>query len=196
MQGLVVVFVVFAVLVLLPLLYLVLTYNTLVSLRNHIRDAWGNVDTELKRRYDLIPNLVATVKGYAAHEREVLDRVTQLRAQCMASQGRPSEQAVDENQLVAALQRLLVVVENYPQLKADQNFLQLQRELVNTEDRIQAARRFFNGNVRDYRNKCQMFPSSLIANIFGFAPEDFFNVDPAVREVPAVGFSTDAKAGS
>jgi LemA protein len=189
MEGLLVVLVVFAAIILLPLLYVVLTYNTLVALRNHIRDAWGNVDTELKRRYDLIPNLVATVKGYAAHEREVLDRVTQLRAQCMASQGRPTEQAVDENRLVAALQRLLAVVENYPQLKADQNFLQLQRELVNTEDRIQAARRFFNGNVRDYRNKCQMFPSSLIASILGFQPEDFFNVAPAVREVPSANFA-------
>ncbi|OHB65309.1 MAG: hypothetical protein A2Y76_03510 [Planctomycetes bacterium RBG_13_60_9] len=188
MNGGLIVLIFLAAVVLLPLLYAVLTYNTLVSLRNHIRDAWANVDTELKRRYDLIPNLVATVKGYAAHEREVLDRVTQLRAQCVASRGRPSEQAVDENQLVAALQRLFVVVENYPQLKADQNFLHLQREMVNTEDRIQAARRFFNGNVRDYRNKCQMFPSSLIAGLFGFAPEDFFNVDPAIREAPSANF--------
>jgi LemA protein len=181
--------IVIAVIVLLPLLYVVLTYNTLVALRNHIRDAWGDVDTELKRRYDLIPNLVATVKGYAAHEKEVLDRVTQLRVQCIASQGRPSEQAVDENQLVAALQNLMAVVENYPQLKADQNFLQLQHELVNTEDRIQAARRFFNGNVRDYRNKCETFPSSLIAGAFGFAPEDYFNVPPSIREVPDAKFA-------
>jgi LemA protein len=163
--------VVLGVIVLVPLIYVVVTYNTLVALRNHIRDAWGNVDTELKRRYDLIPNLVATVKGYAAHEKEVFERVTQLRAQCMASQGRPQEQAVDENQLVAALQRMLAVVENYPQLKADQNFLHLQRELVNTEDRIQAARRFYNGNVRDYRNKCETFPSSLVAGVFGFEPK-------------------------
>jgi LemA protein len=175
--------------VLVPLIYVVATYNTLVALRNHIRDAWGNVDTELKRRYDLIPNLVATVKGYAAHEREILERVTQLRAQCLASQGRPEEQAVDENQLVAALQRLLAVVENYPQLKADQNFLQLQRELVNTEDRIQAARRFYNGNVRDYRNKCETFPSSLVAGTFGFEPQDYFQVPPSVREVPNAEFS-------
>ena len=176
--------VVLGALLLLPLLYIVVTYNTLVALRNYIRDAWSNVDTELKRRYDLIPNLVATVKGYAAHEREVLEQVTQLRVQCMASQGRPEEQAVDENQLVAALQRLLAVVENYPQLKADQHFLQLQRELVNTEDRIQAARRFYNGNVRDYRNKCQTFPSSLVAGAFGFEPQDYFQVPPSVREVP------------
>jgi LemA protein len=174
--------------VLLPAIYVVATYNTLVALRNHIRDAWANVDTELKRRYDLIPNLVATVKGYAAHEKEVFDRVTQLRTQCMASQGRPEQQAVDENQLVAALQQMLAVVENYPQLKADQHFLKLQQELTNTEDRIQAARRFFNGNVRDYRNKCQMFPSSVIAGMFGFESQDYFNVSPSVREVPDAQF--------
>ncbi|MBN1360783.1 MAG: LemA family protein [Sedimentisphaerales bacterium] len=181
--------IVLAVFVLLPILYVVLTYNTLVALRNHIKDAWANIDTELKRRYDLIPNLVATVKGYAAHEKEVFERITQLRAQCMASQGSPTQQAADENQLVAALQRLMAVVENYPQLKADRNFLQLQQELVNTEDRIQAARRFFNGNVRDYRNKCQTFPSSVIASMFGFESQDFFDVEPSVREVPSAKFA-------
>ena len=174
--------------VLLPIVYVVLTYNTLVALRNHIRDAWSNIDTELKRRYDLIPNLVATVKGYAAHEKEVFERVTELRARCMASRGTPQEQAVDEGQLVEALKRLLVVVENYPKLKADQNFLELQRELVNTEDRIQAARRFFNGNVRDYRNKCESFPSSVIASMFGFELQDYFQVSPSVREVQDVDF--------
>ena len=189
MSNGVVVLIVLGVILLLPLIYVIAAYNTLVALRNHIRDAWGNVDTELKRRYDLIPNLVATVKGYAAHEREVLERVTQLRTQCIASQGRPGEQAVDESQLVAALQRLLAVVENYPQLKADQNFLQLQRELVNTEDRIQAARRFYNGNVRDYRNKCETFPSSLVAGAFGFEPQDYFQVAPSVREVPNAEFA-------
>lgn len=183
-------FVLLAAVVLLPILYVVLTYNTLVALRNHIRDAWANIDTELKRRYELIPNLVATVKGYAAHEKEIFERVTQLRAQCMASQGRPNQQAVDENQLVAALQKLMLVVENYPQLKADRNFLELQKELVNTEDRIQAARRFFNGNVRDYRNKCETFPSNLVAGTFGFQPEDYFNVDSAVREVPSAEFNS------
>ncbi|MHC4475188.1 MAG: LemA family protein [Planctomycetota bacterium] len=174
--------------VLLPVIYVVLTYNTLVALRNHIRDAWGNIDTELKRRYDLIPNLVATVKGYAAHEKDVLERVTALRAQCVASRGAVHEQAADENALVAALQRLLVVVENYPRLKADQHFLKLQCELVRTEDRIQAARRFFNGNVRDYRNKCETFPSSVIAGMFGFESQDYFSVGPSVREVPDMDF--------
>jgi LemA protein len=180
--------IVIAVVIFLPIIYVVLTYNTLVALRNHIRDAWGNIDTELKRRYDLIPNLVATVKGYAAHEKEIFDRVTELRAQCMASRGSVQQQAVNEVQLVGALQQLLGVVENYPRLKADQNFLKLQKELVNTEDRIQAARRFFNGNVRDYRNKCEIFPSNIIAGAFGFQPEDYFRVSPSVREVPDVDF--------
>ena len=181
-------FVFVAVIFLLPIIYVVLTYNTLVALRNYIRDAWSNIDTELKRRYDLIPNLVATVKGYAAHEKEIFERVTELRVQCMASRGAPHQQAADENQLVAALQKLLAVVENYPQLKADQHFLELQQELVNTEDRIQAARRFFNGNVRDYRNKCQTFPSSIIAKMFGFESQDYFNVHPSVREVQYIDF--------
>jgi LemA protein len=172
----------------LPIVYVILTYNTLVALRNHIRDAWGNIDTELKRRYDLIPNLVATVKGYAAHEREIFDRVTELRAQCMASRGPVQQQAVNEVQLVGALQQLLGVVENYPQLKADQHFLKLQKELVITEDRIQAARRFYNGNIRDYRNKCETFPSSIIAGAFNFQPEDYFRVSPSVREVPDADF--------
>jgi LemA protein len=182
-------FVVIGIFIVLPIVYVVLTYNTLVALRNHISDAWGNIDTELKRRYDLIPNLVATVKGYAAHEREVLERVTQLRAECMANNGTTNEQALTENELVRAIQKLLAVVENYPKLKADKNFLELQRELVNTEDRIQAARRFFNGNVRDYRNKCETFPSSIIAGMFGFEEKDFFNVDPSVREVPKADFN-------
>jgi LemA protein len=176
------------IIVLLPLVYIILTFNSLVALRNHIRDAWSNIDTELKRRYDLIPNLVAAVKGYAAHEKHVFERVTELRATCLAGQRTPGEQAVNENQLVEALKRLFAVVENYPQLKADKNFLQLQKELVNTEDRIQAARRFFNGNVRDYRNKCETFPSNIIAGIFGFEPQDYFNVHPSVREVPDVDF--------
>ena len=178
------------IIILMPFVYSILTYNTLVALRNHISDAWGNIDTELKRRYDLIPNLVATVKGYAAHEKEIFERITQLRSQCMANRGATHEQAVSENELVGALKKLLAVVENYPQLKADQNFLELQRELVNTEDRIQAARRFFNGNVRDYRNKCETFPSSIIAGMFGFEKKDYFNVAPSVREVPEADFSS------
>lgn len=174
------------VIVAIPVLYVIITYNRLVSLKNQIRNAWSNVDTELKRRYDLIPNLVATVQGYAQHEREVLQRVTELRGRCMASNGRPAEQAVDENQLVDALKQMMVVVEAYPTLKADQNFLQLQQELVNTEDRIQAARRFFNGNIRDYLTLSQTFPSVLVAKGFRFEPEEYFTVEPVVRTAPGV----------
>jgi len=172
---------------LLPVIYIAIIYNSLVGLRNCIRESWSNIDTELKRRYDLIPNLVAAVKGYAAHEKDVLDRVTQLRTRCVASNGAPQEQAVDENELVSALKQMMIVIEKYPDLKADQHFLKLQKELINTEDRIQAARRFFNGNVRDYRNKCETFPSALVASTLGFKPEGFFDVPPAVGEVPDIG---------
>ncbi|MEJ0090924.1 MAG: LemA family protein [Limisphaerales bacterium] len=182
--------IVIAGIVLLPGIFVIAQYNALIALKNYIRESWSNVDTELKRRYDLIPNLVAVVKGYAAHERGTLERVTELRNRCVANNGSPAEQAVDEKQLVDSLKQLLVVVENYPQLKADQNFLKLQGELVNTEDRIQAARRFYNGNVRDYRNKCETFPGNLVANLFGFKPEgDFFSVPPSVQEVPNVDFA-------
>jgi LemA protein len=173
---------------LIPVIWVIVQYNALVGLRNYIAESWSNVDTELKRRYDLIPNLVATVKGYAAHEREVLEHVIELRNRCAANHGPVADQARDENQLVAALKQMFVVVENYPQLKADQHFLKLQTELINTENRIQAARRFYNGNVRDYRNKCETFPSNLVAGMFGFQPHEFFSVPPSVAEVPNVEF--------
>jgi len=180
-------FVLLGAMVLFPAVYIILTYNTLVALRNHISDAWADIDTELKRRYDLIPNLVAAAKGYAAHEKELFEKITELRSRCMGNQGAAAAQAEDENRLVDVLKRLLLVVENYPQLKADRHFLALQKELVNTEDRIQAARRFYNGNVRDYRNKCETFPSSLIAAAFRFEAHDFFNVEPSTRQAPEVG---------
>lgn len=173
---------------LLPALWFIVQYNSLVGLRNYIAEAWSNVDAELKRRYDLIPNLVATVKGYAAHERAVLERVVELRNRCFANHGPVADQARDEGQLVDALKQMLVLVENYPSLKADQNFLKLQTELINTENRIQAARRFYNGNVRDYRNKCESFPSNLVANLFNFPPHEFFSVPPSVATVPDVDF--------
>jgi LemA protein len=176
------------VILLLPVIWLVVQYNSLVGLRNYIAESWSNVDTELKRRYDLIPNLVATVKGYAVHEREVLERVVELRNRCFSNHGPVTEQARDEGQLVDALKRMLVLVENYPQLKADQNFLKLQAELINTENRIQAARRFYNGNVRDYRNNCESFPSNLVARMFNFPPHEFFSVPPSVAEVPNLDF--------
>jgi LemA protein len=175
---------------LVPVIWVVVQYNSLVGLRNFIAESWSNVDTELKRRYDLIPNLVATVKGYAAHEREVLERVVELRNRCAANHGPVADQAREEGQLVDALKRMFVLVESYPQLKADQNFLKLQGELINTENRIQAARRFYNGNVRDYRNKCESFPSNLVAGIFHFPPHEFFSVPPSVAEVPNVEFGS------
>lgn len=177
---------IFAVTFLIVIIYIVSIYNALVRLRNHIRDAWANVGTELTRRYELIPNLVAAVKGYTAHERETLERVIKLRNECIADTGSVSHQEGTEKLLVGAVQKLLALVENYPDLKADKNFLELQNELVNTEDRIQAARRFYNGNVRDYRNLREAFPSNLIANNFGFNDHSFFNVEPSVRTVPSV----------
>lgn len=171
---------------LVPAIFVWVNYNQLVGLRRYIQNAWSNIDTELQRRYDLIPNLVATVKGYAKHEKEVFENVTQLRNQCRANSGPIHEQAVEESLLVGALQRMFMIVENYPQLKANENFSLLQTELINTEDRIQAARRFFNGNVRDYNVKCESFPSIIIAKMFGFEPQDFFNVESSVRENPKI----------
>ncbi|MCF7974005.1 MAG: LemA family protein [Phycisphaerae bacterium] len=169
-----------------PILFVVLTFNTLVALRNHIRDAWANIDTELKRRHDLIPNLVATVKGYAAHEKEIFERITALRSKCMTDLNQKGQAAFEENELALAVKQMLALVENYPQLKADQHFLALQQQLTQTEDRIQAARRFFNGNVRDYRNKCETFPSNVVAGLFGFETRDYFQVTSADRTVPDV----------
>lgn len=182
--------IVLAVLIGFPLLYVILTYNSLVTIRNHIRDAWANIDTELKRRYDLIPNLVETAKGYAKHESETLEKVIALRNQCRANNGSPAQQATTEKLLVSSLNGLFALAENYPDLKANENFQQLQEELVKTEDRIQSARRFYNGNVRDYRNKTQSFPSNLVAGMFGFPPEaeEFFEVDPVEREPVKVAF--------
>jgi LemA protein len=173
----------------------VVSYNRFVSQRNLIRDAWANIDTELRRRYDLIPNLVETVKGYAAHEREVFENVTRARAMATGATGSPAEQAAAEGPLVAALRQLFAVAENYPDLKANQNFLALQAELSNTEDRLQTSRRFYNANVRDYNRRVQSFPSNLIANTFHFEEEEFFEVDEAIRGeagVPRVSFEAGA----
>lgn len=173
--------------VLLLVLWVAFMYNSLVRGRNHCDEAWSNVDTELKRRYDLIPNLVETVKGYAAHERETMERVTEARNAALASHGSPASQARDENVLVDSLRRLLVVVERYPDLKASQSFLKLQEELINTEDRIQRARRFYNGNVRDYNNRVEVFPSALVARSGGFKQREFFEIEVAAeRAAPSV----------
>jgi LemA protein len=175
-DGMIPVYVVTGV-VLLLLFWAVANYNYLVRVRNHCRESWSDIDTELKRRYDLIPNLVETVKGYAQHERETLAAVTEARTRAVASTGAPASQARDENVLVGTLRQLFAVSERYPDLKANANFLKLQAELANTEDRIQAARRFYNANVRDLNTRIQVFPSSLIAALFGFRPLDYFEID-------------------
>ena len=166
-----------AAVVLLPLLVVVGIYNSFVKVRNQCDEAWSGVDTELQRRYHLIPNLVSTVKGYAKHEKELLENIAKLREECVQSGGSPESQAGPENRLVRALGTLMARVENYPDLKASSNFLQLQQELVNTEDRIQAARRFYNGNVRENNNLVQMFPSNLFAGMFGNGLREYFEID-------------------
>ena len=177
--------IVVGVILLLMLIWIIATYNAMVRLRQHCRESWSAVDTELKRRYDLIPNLVETVKGYAAHERSVLQAVVEARTRAVASTGSAGSQAKDENVLVGSLRQLLAVAENYPQLKASDNFLQLQQELANTEDRIQAARRFYNANVRDLNTRIEVIPSSLVAGVFSFRQEEFFEVeDSRVRAAP------------
>ena len=168
------------------LIAVVLSYNRFVSQRNLIRNSWADVDTELRRRYDLIPNLVNTVKGYAAHEKEIFERVAEARSAAVAATGPVDQQASAEAPLVSALRGLLAVAERYPDLKASQNFLELQHELSNTEDRLQAARRFYNGNVRDYNRRVQSFPSNILAGMFGFHEEKYFEVEEAVRAAPTV----------
>lgn len=175
--------------VVLIIIWIITMYNSLVRAKNTVSESWSDIDTELKRRYNLIPNLVETVKGYAAHERETLDAVIQARNSAMASTGRPSEQAADENVLTGALRQLFALAESYPDLKANQNFLELQNELANTEDRIQAARRFYNANVRDLNNKTEVFPSNIIAGMFNFEQAEFFEIeDPEMRATPQVEF--------
>jgi LemA protein len=178
-------------LIALGVIFGIVSYNRFVSQRQLIKDSWANIDTELRRRYDLIPNLVETVKGYATHEREVFENVTRARAAAAAATGSPAEQAAAEGPFVAALRQLFAVVENYPDLKANQNFLALQGELTNTEDRLQTARRFYNANVRDYNQRVQQFPSRLIAGGFGFKEEEYFEVEEALREAgaPQVNFT-------
>jgi LemA protein len=182
--------IVLGVVVLLVILGIV-SYNRFVSGRQLIRDSWANIDTELRRRYDLIPNLVETVKGYAAHERGVFEEVTRARAAAVSATGSPAEQAAAEGPFVAALRQLFAVAENYPELKANQNFLALQTELSNTEDRLQTARRFYNANVREFNRRVQSFPSNVVARSFGFKEEQFFEVEETLREAgpPQVSFA-------
>ena len=174
-------------LMLISFIWIISIYNSLVRLRQHIRDSWSGIDTELRRRYDLIPNLVKIVKGYAAHEKEVFETITEARSQAISSSGSPSHQAADENVLVRALSSLLAVSEGYPELKASQNFLELQKELANTEDRIQASRRFYNGNVRDLNTRIEVFPSNIIASLFQFKHAEYFEIgEVAAAKTPEV----------
>ncbi|MFN2613548.1 MAG: LemA family protein [Actinomycetota bacterium] len=164
------------------------TYNRLVSLRNRVDNAWSQIDVQLKRRYDLIPNLVNTVKGYAAHEREIFEKIAEARSVAIAAKSVP-QQAQAENQITQALRQLFAVVENYPDLKANQNFLALQEELSGTEGRIAFARQFYNDSVMTYNNSVQQFPSRIIANMFGFKQREFFHTDePAAATPPTVQF--------
>jgi LemA protein len=172
---------------LVPLIWFIGTYNRLTSLRNHIRDSWGGIDVELKRRYDLIPNLVSTVRAYASHERDVLERVTALREKAASNHGPAASQASDESNLLLGLRQLLIRAEAYPDLKADANFRMLQTELANTEDRIAAARRFFNGNIREYNSLCQTVPTNIVASLTGHRPETYFEISAeAERVVPRI----------
>ena len=162
-------------------LFLWVAYNSLVTLKIRVDEAWSDITVQLKRRLDLIPNLVETVKGYAKHESGVFTAVTQARANALNAQG-VKETAAAENQFEGALKSLFAVAEAYPDLKASQNFIELQQELVDTEDKIQASRRFYNGGVRDLNTKIQTFPSNVIAGMFGFKNREFFEVDEAEQK--------------
>ncbi len=176
-----IVLVIVAVVLFLLVVICVVAYNRFVQQRQYIDNAWSNVETELRRRYDLIPNLVETVKGYASHENTTLEAVTAARATAVADDGTPAEQSATENALVGALHSLFAVSESYPDLKASASFLDLQRQLIATEDRIQAARRFYNNNVRAYNERVQSVPANVIAKLFGFETRTYFNVDEAVH---------------
>ena len=180
------VIVIVVVLVLLAL-YVIVTFNGLVSLRNRIENAWAQIDVQLKRRYDLIPNLVETVKGYAAHERETLDAVIQARNAGMSAQG-PHDQAEAENQITGALKSLFALSEAYPDLKANQNFAQLQEELTGTEGRIAYARQFYNDTVYRYNTKIQSFPANILAGMFRFGEREYFQADDESRGPTRVSF--------
>lgn len=158
------------------IMFVIGSYNGLVTLRNRVEEAWSDITVQLKRRTDLIPNLVNSVKGYATHEKEVFEKVTEARSAIMNAQG-VADAAKAENMMEGALKSLFAVAEAYPELKANQNFLQLQQELVDTEDKIQAARRFYNGGVRDLNTKIQTFPANIVAGMFGFQAKEFFDVE-------------------
>ena len=184
MTGIIVFLIVIGVVV----LFVISMYNSLIQLRNRVKNAWSQIDVQLKRRHDLIPNLLETVKGYMKHEREIMENITKYRSQAMDA-GTVGEKAQAEGLLSGALGQLRVQVENYPDLKANQNFLSLQEELTSTENKISFARQSYNDQVLFYNNKIQMFPSNIIAGIFKFIQEEFFQVeDEKERAVPKVSF--------
>jgi LemA protein len=170
-------------------LYVVFAYNKLVSLRVRVNESWSGIEVQMKRRYDLVPNLVETVKGYASHEAGTLEKVVQARSAAVANQGTPAEQARSENMLAGALKSLFALAENYPDLKANENFLGLQDDLSEIEDNIQASRRYYNGNVRLNNTMVEQFPSNLVARGFSFAKAEFFELDEdAARQPVEVSF--------
>ncbi len=169
------------------ILWVIASFNRLIVLRTRAEEAWADIEVQLKRRYNLIPNLVNTVKGYAGHEKSTFENVTKARTAAMGATGM-ADKAQAENMLSSTLKSLFAVVENYPQLKANENFLQLQKELTDTEDKIQYSRRFYNTNVRDFNIKTQVVPTNIIANMFGFKRKDMFEAEAAAREVPKVQF--------
>ncbi len=182
-------YIILAIVVLL-VLWAIFAFNRLVTLKNRAKEAWADIDVQLKRRYDLIPNLIETVKGYAAHEKTVFEDVTNARTKAMGATA-PADKAQAENMLSGTLKSLFAVAENYPDLKANQNFLELQGELTDTEDKIQAARRFYNGTVMALNTAEQTFPTNILAGSFGFGPMDLFQLgatDEAAREPVKVQF--------
>jgi LemA protein len=171
------------IIIVLAIFWLWATYNALVKLKNQTDEAWSDIDVQLKRRYDLIPNLVNTVKGYAAHEQQIFENVTKARAAAMGATGF-EDKAKAENNLSNTLKSLFAVAENYPNLKANENFAKLQDELSDTENKIQAARRFYNGNVRDLNTKIETFPTNMMANSFHFSKREFFQLDEEAAKKP------------
>lgn len=169
--------------ILIFIIYPIFIYNSLIRLRNRVKEAASDIEVQLKRRYDLIPNLIETIKGYATHEKQVFENVTTARAQAMSAQGL-KEKAKAEDALSNTLKTLFAVAENYPDLKANANFLDLQRELADTENKIQAARRFYNSNVLALNNKIEVFPSNIIAKLFGFKKEEFFDLSEEAAKQP------------
>jgi LemA protein len=165
--------------IVLAVLYVVVTYNSLVSLKTRAEEAWSDIQVQMKRRYDLIPNLIETVKGYAKHEAGTFEAVVEARSRAMADTGGPAHQAQTEGVLQSALKNLFALAENYPELKANQNFMQLQADLTDTENRINMSRRFYNGSVRDLNVKIDQFPSNLVAQQFNFQKKEFFELDEA-----------------